>query len=279
MQSAKRIALVTGANKGIGLAIATKLAQQPSHFVLVGARSLSKAQEAEQLVRKAVPSGQVGPLVIDLDDEKSIIAAAQTVKETHGGLDILVNNAAIAFKGDAFDENVVRVTMHTNYYGTLAVLNHFLPLVRPGARVVNVASQAGTMALHKCSPALQAAFLKEDLTVDELNALVERFRVDVSKDEYKQNGWPKSAYGISKAAVIALTRILARDNKKDNVLINACCPGFVATDMSSFKGNKTPEQGAVTPVYLATLPHDAAVTGKFFVNQKVAPVTTDTFEA
>jgi len=278
-QLALRVALVTGANKGIGYEIAAQLAEQPRILVLVSARSEEKAKNAVEAMHRTpnIEPQRVEPFLLDIDDEKSIISAAQRVKEKFGGLDILVNNAAIAFKGDAFDENVARTTAKTNYFGTYNMLKHFLPIMRENGRVVNVSSQAGTISLHRCAERIRNQFLKEDLTVPELEGLLEKFAQDVATLRWKENGWPGSCYGISKAAVNSLTRILARDNKTRGLLINACCPGSVRTDMSSHRGNRTPAEGAKTPVYLALLPEDCAITGKFWKDQKVLPWVSETF--
>jgi len=276
---ALRVALVTGANKGIGYEIAAQLAQHPRVHVLVGARSEGKAHSAVESIRRApsVEPQRVEPFLLDIDDEKSIISAAQRVKEQFGGLDILVNNAAIAFKGDAFDENVARTTAKTNYFGTYIMLKHFLPIMRENGRVVNVSSQAGSMALHRSAEHVRNQFLKEDLTVVELEGLLEKFAQDVANNHWKENGWPGSCYGISKAAVNSLTRIMARDTKTRGLLINACCPGSVRTDMSSQRGNRTPAEGAKTPVYLALLPEECPITGKFWKDEKVIPWVSETF--
>lgn len=263
----KRVALITGSNRGIGQAIARSLVQKPDWVVLMGSRS-GKASihdtdvngEADKNYKDPVPKDVDGiPIKLDIDDDKSVNEAVQYVKEKYGGLDVLVQNAAIAYKGDAWGEDVAKQTMKTNYYGAKRVVKAFAPIMRPGSRVVVVSSYVANTTVKKLPKALKDEFLALDLTESKLDNLVESFIKDVKDDTFEKNGWPKTTYGVSKAAISAFTRIFARDfknmfNDKDDVLINACCPGYVNTLMTSNKGELTPDQGAKTPVMLATLP-------------------------
>lgn len=206
-------------------------------------------------------------LQIDLDDEPSIVAAAASVSKNFGGLDVLVNNAGMAFKGSAFNEEVARTTVKTNYYGTKSVCLHFLPLIKDYGRVVNVSSRAGLLAkLH--SEALKQAFTREDLTLDEVDGLMDKFVSAVGKGTATEEGWPSNTYSVSKMGVNALTRVLARDEAKNTsrkgVLINACCPGWCKTDMAGPRAPRSPEEGADVAVFLALLPKDTHANGLFF---------------
>jgi len=97
---------------------------------------------------------------------------------------------------------------------------------------------------------------------------MQKFIKDVASEKYAEEGWAKTAYGTSKVGMSMLTRILARDNQAESVLINACDPGWVRTDMAGPRASLTPDQGAITPVYLATLPNDDTRSGKFFALKK-----------
>lgn len=135
-------------------------------------------------------------------------------------------------------------------------------LVLPIAgRVVNVSSLQGSKALENCSEHLQERFRCETLTEGDLVDLMKKFVEDTKNEVHEREGWPDSAYGVSKLGVTVLTRILARQleekRKADRILLNACCPGWVKTDMAGDQGSRTVEQGAETPVYLALLPPDA----------------------
>jgi len=301
----KQIALVTGANKGIGYAICERLIKEHANSIgvlLVGAREELRGQNAIESLSKLKDSKSNDEPVlkyihIDIDDEKSIKQAAQKIRTDYGGLNILINNAAMAFKGDAFDENVASTTVRCNYTGTKYMIEHFLPILstKPDSRIVTVSSTVGRSSLKKMSSELQSAFLKKDLTLPELDALMNRFVTDVREGTYANQGWPKSAYGVSKTGVNMLTRIYARDLKaicsgwrtqtKETVhepTINCCCPGYVKTDMTSQRGVLAPWEGADTPVWLATtarsdkkasssddvVPSDAKFHGQFFYQRQ-----------
>ena len=270
MSQPKKIALVTGGNKGIGLAICRALASStnPRVHVLLGSRDAQRGQQAVQQLQ-AEGKDNVESLPIDISDESSIAGAAKAVRERYGGLDILVNNAGIATKGDAFDEHVARTTLDTNYYGTRNAYRHFAPLLRPHARVVNVSSMSGRSAMRHMSEERRQQLLAKDLTEQQLDALMEQFVSDVKEGKWKERGWPNSAYGTSKAGVTMLTRIHARDQKDNSILVNCCCPGWVRTDMTSAQAPKSVEEGAVTPVKLALLPETEKTTGRLWEDEQV----------
>jgi len=263
-----RIALVTGANKGIGYAIVEKLAEERSLTVLLGARDVKRGEDAIKQIGKS----NVSLLKLDVDSEESVKAAAASVKSQYGGLDILVNNAGRAWKGDAFNENVARTTLQTNYYGTLYMMRHFQPLMREGGRIVNVSSMVAQSSLKRMSAALRNQFLDPKLNEQKLTALAEKFVDDVKMDRVAAEGWPRTTYGVSKVCMSMLTIIAARDNTQRGLLINSCCPGWVRTDMAGPNASKSPAEGADTPVYLALLPPDATVTGAFFQDRNQQPL-------
>jgi len=260
------VALVTGANQGIGYEIANALLKEPSLLVLVGARDPEKGQEA---VRK-LNSQNAQFIKIDLTNEQTIIDAANHVSKTYGGLDILVNNAGIAWKGDVFNEEVARGTIATNYYGTKNVCRHFFPLIRPHGRVVNVSSFIGKLSILK-SPQLLQQFTNPNLTVQEIDNLLNKFIEAVKNNTYKQEGWPSTCYGISKLALNALTRVQFREEKREDVLIFATCPGWCSTAMSSYGGPRTAAKGAETPAWLALLPPNSNVKPGFYQDKVDVP--------
>jgi carbonyl reductase 1 len=151
-----------------------------------------------------------------------------------------------------FDSNVVKKTLETNYYGTLEATQDFLPLIRDGGRLVNVSSMSGK--LNKYSDDIRNAFLQAAKTdVPAVTVLMERFKSAVAEGKEKQAGFPSAAYAVSKAGETAFTKVVAMEEEKRGrgVLVNACCPGYVKTDMTRGGGAKTPDQGAQTPVMLA----------------------------
>ena len=160
------------------------------------------------------------------------------------------------------DAEVVKKTLECNYYGTLEACQDFLPLIKPEGRLVNVASVAGT--LDKYSSALKDAF-QNAATIPEVTKLMQDFKDAVAGGEHIEKGWPGSAYMVSKAGMIGVTRALAQEEKErgGKRLINVVCPGYVDTDMSKHRGYKTPDDGAGTPVLLA-LGDIGGVSGEFW---------------
>eukprot|EP00457_Paulinella_chromatophora_P009411 gb/GEZN01009478.1/.p1 GENE.gb/GEZN01009478.1/~~gb/GEZN01009478.1/.p1 ORF type:complete len:327 (+),score=48.71 gb/GEZN01009478.1/:86-1066(+) len=296
-----RVALVTGANKGIGFEIAKSLLKQAENenlAVLLGSRDITRGKKALEELRALHKdkSKRVHLVVIDIDDQKSVDEALQHITKEFGRLDILINNAGRAWKGDAFDKTVAETTIATNYYGTLRTTNAFLPLLRksPYGRVVNVSSGSGSNSLRRMSEPLRKAFLADDLTMEGLSKLMNQFVKDVDEGKSDERGWPHNTYGTSKAGLSMQTRIQARDEakalknklkgegnttatkdqaktdkeQKGMLLINACCPGWCRTDMAGPSAPKTAAQGAETPVLLALLPPSSTVTGTWWKEGK-----------
>jgi carbonyl reductase 1 len=147
----------------------------------------------------------------------------------------VINNASIAL--DGFDAGVVKQTLHPNYHGTLAATAALLPLLRPGGRLVNVTSTAGS--LSKFSPSLQRRF-RAARKAEDVDALMAEFLAAVEREEASGGrggleGWPRSAYAVSKAGATAATGCVARGVKESGgaVLVNACCPGWVKVCFSA----------------------------------------------
>lgn len=172
------------------------------------------------------------------------------------------------------DSNVVKETLQINYYGTLEATQTLLPHIRPSGRLVNVSSMAGS--LTKYSPQLQAQF-RSATTTAEISALMEDFTAAVADGREGEKGWPSAAYAVSKAGVTGLTRAVARKEKhgQGNLagegkarLINACCPGWVKTEMTKGRGAKEVDDGARTPVLLA-LGDIGGASGQFWQDEEV----------
>ncbi|XP_020769537.2 carbonyl reductase [NADPH] 3 isoform X1 [Odocoileus virginianus] len=261
MSSYTRVALVTGANKGIGFAIARDLCREFPGDVVLTARDEARGRAAVQQLQAEGLSPRFHQL--DIDDLQSIRALRDFLRKEYGGLNVLVNNAGIAFKTDdptPFDIQA-EVTLKTNFFATRNVCNELLPIVKPHGRVVNVSSSQGSQALENCSEDLQEKFRCKTLTEEDLVDLMKKFVEDTKNEVHEREGWPSSAYGVSKLGVTVLSRILARrleeKRKADRILLNACCPGWVKTDLGGAHASRTVEEGAETPVYLALLPPDA----------------------
>jgi NAD(P)-dependent dehydrogenase (short-subunit alcohol dehydrogenase family) len=247
----RKVALVTGANKGIGREAAAQLAAS-GMTVLIGARDPRRGEEAAAALRE--PGGDVHAVTLDVTDAAVVRAAAKHVEERFGRLDVLVNNAGISGSGKvapdkAYDQvpstvdlDMVRRVFETNVFGAIAVTNAMLPLLRrsPEPRIVNVSSHAASMTIFSDPGGPMAALL------------------------------PSAAYSPSKSALNALTVQYANELRKDGVLVNAAAPGFVATDANDHTGVLTVEQGAAVLVRLATLGADGP-TGGFFGEEGPIP--------
>lgn len=272
-----RVAVVTGANKGIGYYIVKLLCQSKTQdLVYLTARDAARGQAAVEALK--AEGFDAAFHLLDIDSKESIEVFAAYLKDKYGGVDVLVNNAAIAYKqaSTAPFEEQAEVTNLTNYFGTLNVCNALIPLVRDGGRVVHVGSRGGHYAYKGMSAALQNRFDAADLTVDELSGLIQSF-IDATKTKNHQGkGWPNSAYGVSKAGVTTLCRIQRRDydqsHPENDIIFSVCCPGYCATDMSSHRGPRPAEEGADVAFYLATLPAKSGVArGSFWGERNLVP--------
>jgi len=268
--SSPRVAVVTGANKGIGFAIVRKLCKEFSGTVILTARDEQRGQDA---VRQLKTEGAT-PIFHQLDivSPESIEKMKTFLLEKYGSLDLLVNNAGVAYKRAStapFSEQAEE-TLRTNFHGTLKMCKAMLPILRPHARLVNISSHLG--GLSQLSEELQRKFSSPTLTEETLVNLMDQFVQDVKDGVYSQRGWSNSAYGTSHIGIIALTRVLARTITADprgDILINSCDPGWVRTDMAGPKATKSPDQGAETPVYAALLPPNAGKPHGEFLKDKM----------
>jgi NAD(P)-dependent dehydrogenase (short-subunit alcohol dehydrogenase family) len=228
-QDTAGVALVTGANRGIGREVSRQLSER-GYEVWLSARDGEKAEQASGEVAQAT-STPVHALKLDVSDAQSIEAAAAQLHREPGRLDVLVNNAGIGtdwgVSGTEPDFDAIGQALNTNFYGAYRLTAALLDLLResPHPRIVNVSSGMGGVA--------------------------------------EMGGW-SPGYRISKAALNAMTRILSTELKDQGVLVNSACPGFVNTDMGGqFGAKKSVEDGAAGIVWLATVPDDGP-TGGFF---------------
>ncbi|PIA49515.1 hypothetical protein AQUCO_01300364v1 [Aquilegia coerulea] len=285
----KRCAVVTGGNKGIGLEICRQLASN-GILVILTARDEKRGTEAVESLKASGLSNVVFHQ-LDVIDPSSISSLANFIKNHFKKLDILVNNAAeigLTIEVDAFrafngfinvsDENpdLIKGIMEQNYdkaekcieinyYGTKAVTEALLPFLQLSSspNIVNVSSVYGTLQYLHNEKVKEELNNVESLTEERLDELLQCFLKDFKENKLEVNGWPitTSAYKMSKAAVNAYTRMLAR--KFHNMRINSAHPGYVKTDITCDTGFLTVEEGAKGPVKVALLPSDGP-SGQFF---------------
>ena len=251
-----RVVVITGANKGIGKEIAKRIGSLADHTVVLACRDeqlgLATTKELE-----AEGCSSIAFSKLDLTDASTIEATAKFVESEYGRCDALVNNAAICFNDATLYgkvdytpfEQQAAITIQTNYFGTLKVTESLLPLLRASSaspRIVNVASAAGRL---RGSPEIQEAISNPELSVEALSKMMESFVSDAEQGTHLDAGWPNTCYGVSKMGLIALTRIMARDESA--IMVNSADPGFCATDQNNNQGYISAAQGAVTPALLA----------------------------
>jgi len=228
---ATTIALITGANKGIGFETARQLGAR-GVTVLAGARDETRGRQAERALRDALGGGAEARFVpLDVRDAKSAQEAAGWIEREYGRLDILVNNAGIAIRGgppSETDLDAMREVYETNVFGVILVTNAMLPLLRraPAARIVNVSSEVGSIA-SMTDPASPLAQMPAGL-----------------------------AYPSSKSALNMITAMYAKELRDTPIKVNAANPGYTATDLNGHSGFRSVAEGAEASVYLATLPAD-----------------------
>jgi carbonyl reductase 1 len=302
-----RIALVTGANKGIGREIAKLLAAHNNNnknddsnkyfgIIPILACRTNGFQTAQEL-------GVEHWVYLDLTNETSIEACAAYIEKTFGRLDILINNAAICFNDPTLYGKVpytpfqkqANITVETNYFGTKRVCHAMMPLLLKGQqpRIINIASSAGRLGILR-SPEKIQFFTNPHLTVRQLDQSMQEFCHAVETGVHAAQGWPNTCYGMSKLALIAYTKLLAREyaansdadpnsvssssassatlsnTKKPFILVNSVDPGYCATDQNNNQGTRPAARGARTPYLLATTTTTFASGYHWFDEQQIA---------
>lgn len=269
-----RVAVVTGGNKGIGYGIVRALCKQLDNgIVYLTSRDEDRGKAAMAALEKEGLSPRFHQL--DILDQSSIDRLKGYLVKEHGGLDVLVNNAGIAFKmADPSPVSVqAPVTLATNFDATVAVCHTLFPIIRSHGRVCNVSSMSGSSTYAVISDELKNRF-KTVTKEEDVTQLSNEFVSSAKDGTFKEKGWAERSYGTSKLALTTITKIwgqdIQADKTREDVLINCCCPGYVGTDMSNHKGPLTIDEGAITPVYLALLPQGVAEPqGKYYQEKKL----------
>eukprot|EP00249_Psilotum_nudum_P019630 c27348_g1_i3 orf=318-1163(-) len=262
------VAVVTGSNKGIGFEIVKQLAKEGLTVVLTARNEERGHQAVEKLKQEGL---HVAFYPLDVCSTESISNLADWLKKQYGGLDILVNNAAIA--DFDFDYEMAKSVMETNYEGVKKVTKGLLPVLKAspaGARIVNVSSGLGKIERLGNQSLEKEISNVDSLTPEKVDHFVQRYLEDIKNGIAETNGWPTKyypSYSLSKVVLNAYTRLLAKSLENlpngEKVYVNCMAPGFVKTDLNRNTGILTPEVGADTAVWLALLP-PGGPTGQFF---------------
>lgn len=247
-------ALITGANRGLGLETAKELLSRGWNVVLAG-RDLDATRKAAASLKPRARA-----VALDVADPRAPEAALAELSDVPT-FDALVNNAGVSL--DGFDPDVARRTLETNYRGTVRVTEAFRPRLSPTANIVMVSSGMGE--LGHVSPELRRRLLDSMLTLEGLDELVDGF-VERVRARDDLGGWPKNAYSVSKVAMNAYVRLLAPDLPSGQ-RVNAVCPGWVRTRMGGPAASRTLEKGASGIVWAATL-REGGPNGGFFRDAK-----------
>ncbi|CAI0548007.1 unnamed protein product [Linum tenue] len=274
--SVETVAVVTGANRGIGFEIVRQLAGHGVTVILTS-REASAGIEASSVLQELGLS--VAFHQLDVLDDSSIKEFCEWVKEQYGGIDILVNNAGVNFNlGSENSVEFARMVVDTNYYAIKKVTKAMIPLIRPsqaGGRIVNVSSRLGRVNGKRNNEELRAKLNDlETLSEELIDGMMSKFLEQVEDGSWESGGWPltNTDYSVSKLGVNCYTRLLAKemaDNRGEGekIFVNCYCPGWVKTAMTGWAGTISAEDGADTGVWLALLP-DQAITGKFFAERR-----------
>nr|KJB71627.1 hypothetical protein B456_011G134500 [Gossypium raimondii] len=289
--SGDTVAVVTGANKGIGLAVVKRFAELGLTVVLT-ARDEERGKKATEKLREE-GLGNVRFFALDVSKAASIKTFVSWVETTFGGLDILVNNAGVSFN-DIHENSVefAETVIKTNFHGPKLLTESLLPLFRLSpsiSRILNISSRLGSINVssyyiffinftfpawindvilqkvrnHNIKETLQ----KERLSEEEIEGVVKMFLGDVKEGRWEREGWPQiwTDYSVSKLALNAYSRVLAKRFEGGRLSVNCFCPGYTQTSMTRGQGTHTPDAAGEVAVSLALLPPHDLPTGHFFL--------------
>lgn len=255
-----RVAVVTGANQGLGLALASSLcrALAPDDVVYLTARDQARGDEAIASLRALGLAPRLG--LLDVDDPDSVLRFAEMLQREHGGVDIVISNAARRMDRDAPPASQVRAFVTTNNLGTTRVIEHFGPLLRDGAHLLVVASSFGRLR-HLAEP-LRARFDRAE-SLSAIDGVMLTYADAVERGVAAAEGWPEWINVASKVGQVAAMRVFARamhdEAERRGIVIDAVCSGLIDTAasrpwFSDMSAAQSPAAAAVDVVWLATAP-------------------------
>jgi carbonyl reductase 1 len=256
-----KVALVTGSNQGLGFALVEALCENlgPKSSVYLTARNGTRGEEAVGQLRDRGLSPTFH--LLDVNDDASVAALAETIRTRHGGVDIVISNAAARISPDLSQSEQVRLFVNTNNHGAFRMIRAFGRMLRDNARFLVVASSFGS--LRNLSPSLHEKFDVTTRSLEDIEKLMDEYVHLVETGQAKAHQWPEWINVPSKIAQVASTKIMARlmreDASRRGILINVVCPGMVDTEASrpwfaDMSSAQIPAQAAIDVVWLATLP-------------------------
>jgi carbonyl reductase 1 len=274
-----KVALVSGSNQGLGFALVEALCRElgPNSSVYLTARNAARGEEAFSLLRDR----GLSPIfhLLDVTDDASVASLAETIRTCHGGVDIVISNAAARISPDIPQAEQVRLFVNTNNHGAFRMIRAFGPMLRENARFLVVASAFGS--LRNLSPSLHEKFDVATRSLEDIERLMDEYVHLVETGQEKAHQWPEWINVPSKVAQVASAKIMARlmrdEASRRGILINAVCPGMVDTEASrpwfaDMSSAKSPAQAAVDVVWLATLPSGTETPyGELVQHRKVLP--------
>lgn len=274
-----KVAVVTGANQGLGLALVRRLCRElePQSVVYLAARNRERGEAALHQLRAEGLSPQL--TLLDVSDDASVTAFANRVREHHGGVDIVISNAAARIAPELSPTQQIAGFISTNNQGTHRMLRAFTPLLNDSGRLLVVASSLGS--LRHLPTHLHDRFDDAVMTLDELEVVMDGYVHAVQQGTAVQDGWPDWINIPSKIGQVAAMRIVAgalRDEaRRRDLLLNAVCPGLVDTAASrpwfaDMSHAQTPDQAAADVVWLATRPAGTTVPyGELVQHRRILP--------
>lgn len=276
-----KVAVVTGANQGLGLALVRGLCRRlgPDGIVYLTARDRGRGERAAAGLQAEGLSPRLE--MLDVRDDASVMALARALGERHGGVDIVLSNAAARIVPQVPAEQQVRTFVDTNNHGTLRMIKAFRPLLNDGARFIVVASSFGTLA--SLDPRLHHLFDVGCMSLTDLAKVMDDYVAAVETGRATAQGWPAWINPPSKVGQVAAVKVWARELADEaarrDILVNAACPGLVDTGASrpwfdDMSGALSPDHAAADVLWLATLPPGTCEPyGELVQHRKVFPFT------
>ncbi|XAR71055.1 hypothetical protein NMG60_11028141 [Bertholletia excelsa] len=270
--SRETVVAVTGANKGIGFALVKRFAELGLTVILT-ARDYERGKKAVESLW-ALGFNNVHFSLLDVSDQASIKDFTSWFTQRFQALDVLVNNAAVSF--NELHENSVdyaETVLRTNFYGPKLLTEALLPFFRHSSaskcRILNISSRLGHINKLRNPGIKQVLVDEENLSEEQVEKMVSLFLESVKRGTWKSQGWPQvwTDYAVSKLALNAYSKVLARRFQGSNLSVNCFCPGFTQTSMTRGMGTRTADEAAETAATIALLPSHQLPTGKFYMTR------------